>query len=273
MSSSGFTYGRDIAEDTKEETIVKVVIDDESKIKAIGTVTLSSAKEIAAARSAYDNASAEVKASVTELKTLEAAEKALADLQQADKDAVPGKVAGVKVSASYNAVKISWTKDAKAKGYTVYRAASKDGEYTELDTTSKTSLSDSGLKTGKTYYYKVEAYARYDGRYLTGEASDVVSAKTVLSKPAGVKAKAGVKKATVSWKKTAGATGYKVYRSTKKTSGYKLVKTVKGSRTTSFKNTKLAKKKTYYYKVKAYRTVDGKIVKSPYSSIVKVKTK
>ena len=246
-------------------------IDDQ--IKAIGTVTLSSAKEIAAARSAYDNASAEVKASVTELKTLEAAEKALADLQQADKDAVPGKVADVKVSASYNAVKISWTKDAKAKGYTVYRAASQNGEYTELDTTSKTSLSDSGLKTGKTYYYKVEAYAKYDGRYLTGEASDVVSAKTALSKPAGVKAKAGVKKATVSWKKTAGATGYKVYRSTKKSSGYKLVKTVKSSKTTSFKNTKLAKKKTYYYKVKAYRTVDGKIVKSPYSSIVKVKTK
>lgn len=246
-------------------------IDDQ--IKAIGTVTLSSAKEIAAARSAYDNASAEVKASVTELKTLEAAEKALAELQQADKDAVPGKVAGVKVSASYNAVKISWTKDAKAKGYTVYRAASKDGKYTELDTTSKTYLSDSGLKTGRTYHYKVEAYAKYDGRYLTGEASDVVSAKTVLAKPAGVKAKAGVKKATVSWKKTAGATGYKVYRSTKKSSGYKLVKTVKSSKTTSFRNTKLAKKKTYYYKVKAYRTVDGRNVYSPYSSIVKVKTK
>ena len=88
-----------------------------------------------------------------------------------------------------------------------------------------------------------------------------------------MKAKAGVKKATVSWKKTAGATGYKVYRSTKKSSGYKLVKTVKSSKTTSFRNTKLAKKKTYYYKVKAYRTVDGRNVYSPYSSIVKVKTK
>lgn len=247
-------------------------IDDQ--IKAIGTVTMSSAKEIAAARKAYDSASDEVKALVTELKSLEAAEKTLAELQQADRDAVPGRVSGVKASAaSYNTAKISWTKDEKAKGYTVYRAESKNGSYTELDTTSKTSMSDSGLKTGKTYYYKVEAYAKHDGRYLTGETSGVVSVKTVLSRPSGVKARAGVKKATVSWKKTAGAAGYKVYRSTKKSSGYKLVKTVKSSRTTSFSNTKLAKKKTYYYKIKAYRTVDGRNVYSSYSSAVKVKTK
>ncbi len=188
--------------------------------------------------------------------------------------ATPAKVSGVKASAAgYDSIKVSWNKASKADGYILYRAESKNGSYKEVRKTAGTSVSDKTLKTGRTYYYKVAAYANYSGSELKGSLSAVVSAKPVLSKPAGVKAKAGTKKATVSWKKTAGASGYKVYRSTKKSSGYKLVKTVKSGKTTSFSNTKLAKKKTYYYKVSAYRTVDGKAVSSSYSSVVKVKTK
>ncbi|MGN0527706.1 MAG: hypothetical protein ACI4IE_01130, partial [Eubacterium sp.] len=58
----------------------------------------------------------------------------------------------------------------------VYRATSKNGKYTKVATTSKTSYTNSKLKSKKTYYYKVVAYSSnssYNSAY-----SKVVSAKT-----------------------------------------------------------------------------------------------
>ena len=72
----------------------------------------------------------------------------------------------------------------------------------------------------------------------------------------GVKAtSAGHDSIKLTWKKTSGAKGYKVYRSTKKNGRYKLIKTTKKI---FFKNTGLTSNKSYYYKVKAYKTVKNK---------------
>ncbi len=84
---------------------------------------------------------------------------------------------------------------------------------------------------------------------------------------------AGSKKAYVKWKKVSGASGYEVYRATSKTGKYIKVKTLTSGNTTSYTNTKLASKKGYYYKVRAYRTVNGNKVYSSYSSIKYVKIK
>ena len=54
------------------------------------------------------------------------------------------------------------------------------------------------------------------------------SAKPALAKQSGFKVKAGKKSFTASWKKVSGASGYVVYYSTKKSSGFK-TKTVKGN--------------------------------------------
>lgn len=60
---------------------------------------------------------------------------------------------------------------------------------------------------------------------------------------------------TLKWKKTSDPiSGYMIYRSKKKSSGYKKIKTV-SSKTTSYKNTKLKRKTTYYYKIRPYRNV------------------
>ena len=92
--------------------------------------------------------------------------------------------------------------------------------------------------------------------------------------PKSLKAKNVNKKSVqLSWKKVSGASGYEVYRSLKKKSGFKKVTTIKKGTTVKYKNKKLKKKKTYYYKVRAYRTVNGKKVYSSYSSVAKVKIK
>lgn len=60
---------------------------------------------------------------------------------------------------------------------------------------------------------------------------------------------------TLKWKKlSVPVSGYMIYRSTKKNSGYKKIKTV-SQKTSSYKDKKLKKGKTYYYKIRPYRNV------------------
>lgn len=88
----------------------------------------------------------------------------------------------------------------------------------------------------------------------------------------GVKAtSAGHDSIKLTWKKTSGAKGYKVYRSTKKNGRYKLIKTTKK---TAFTNIMLKSNKTYYFKIKAYKTAKDKTYTSKkYSKTVSAKAR
>ena len=188
----------------------------------------------------------------------------------------PEKVQNVKASSnSYNSIKITWNKAAGADGYKIYRATSKSGKYSAIKTvTSASTLSytNTGLTTGKTYYYKVRAYTTINGSKVYGSYSSVVSAKPSLSKPS-LYLSAGSKKAYIKWSKISGASGYEIYRASSKNGYYSKIKTITSGKTTSYTNSKLTRKKTYYYKVRAYRYVSGKKVYSSYSSIKYVKVK
>ena len=87
------------------------------------------------------------------------------------------------------------------------------------------------------------------------------------------KVSAGKKKATVQWTKFENAEGYEIVYSLK--SNFKSKKTVKiNSGTTAKKVIKsLKSKKTYYVKIRAWRTIGGKKVYSGYSAVKKVKVK
>lgn len=178
----------------------------------------------------------------------------------------------VKASApAYNKVKVTWSGVTGAKGYEVFRASKKNGTYTKIQTltASARSYTDTGRATGTTYYYKVRAYKTSGNTRYAGSYSSVVSAKPALAKVTGLKAvKGGSRKIKVTWKKVTGASGYTVYQSKKKSSGYKAVKTVKSVKTLSWTTGKLNKGKTCYFKVRAYRTVNGKKVYGAYSQVV-----
>ncbi len=88
--------------------------------------------------------------------------------------------------------------------------------------------------------------------------------------------KKGKKAFTAKWKKMGPqVTGYQVqYSKSKKFTGKTTkVKTVSGEKKTSKKITKLSKKKTYYARVRTYKTVKGVKYYSPWSKVKKVKTK
>ena len=76
--------------------------------------------------------------------------------------------------------------------------------------------------------------------------------------------------ASIKWDKCVGVTGYEVYRATSKFGTYKKVGTVT---TTTFKNTGLKSKTTYYYKVRAYKTVGATKIYGNYSAIYTIATK
>ncbi len=173
-------------------------------------------------------------------------------------------------SSGYNRVKLTWNKISGASGYNVYRATSKYGKYTRVYTAasgSKLSYTNTRQTTGKTYYYKVRAYRIVNGTKVYGSSSYFKAAKPIPSKPIVKLTYAGYRKVKVSWNKISGASGYKVYRATSKYGKYTRVYTATSGSKLSYTNTGLTKGKTYYYKVRAYRTVNGTKVYGSYSSI------
>lgn len=189
----------------------------------------------------------------------------------------PNKVLGIKATSnSYNSIKLTWNKVINgANGYAVYRSTSKDGKYTLRKTiTSKNTIefTDTGLDTNTTYYYKVRAYRMIADKKKYGSYSEIVCAKPVLSKTT-ITVSSKSKKATIKWNKVLGASGYKVYSATSSNGTYSLKKTITSINTLSYTNTNLVSGKTYYYKVRAYRNVNGKVVYGPYSAVKSKKIK
>ena len=182
---------------------------------------------------------------------------------------------GVKATENtYNTLKISWEPVAEASFYQVFRSDAENGKYVKLGTyDSKTFSSISrSLGCGTTYYYKVRAYRWVSGERVFSDFSKIVSAKPVLSAPSNVKAVG--KSATtigISWNKVTGGEYYQVYRSDKKDGKYVLLGTY-DSNTSSSISKQLKNKTTYYYKVRAYRWVNGERVFSSFSSIASAKT-
>lgn len=158
-------------------------------------------------------------------------------------------------SAGYASVRISWGKVSYATGYAVYRATSKKGTYKYIGKTSKNYYTDAKRTTGTTYYYKVRAYRTVNKANKYGAYSAIVYAKALPATPVLTAKNAGTRKIKLSWKKISGAHGYEMYRATSKNGKYALAKRVASGSTLSFTNTRLTRGKTYYYKIRAYRTV------------------
>lgn len=195
-----------------------------------------------------------------------------------DKDGVAGKARLGKVkiatanSESYSTIRVTWNKVSGANGYKVYRSTSKDGKYAAIGSTAKNSavtFLDKKAVTGKTYYYKVRAYRNVSGKKVYGSYSATEKAKAVLSAPT-LSAGSTSKTAVLEWSKVKGADGYQVYASDSQNDTYTRIKITKGTGAT---DESLLTGKTRYYKVRAYRKVNGKAVYGSFSKIKKVTVK
>ncbi len=168
-------------------------------------------------------------------------------------------------SGGFDSVKLSWNTVAGAAGYEVYRADSSRGTYRLVATATASSLTDEGLSTGKTYYYKVRAFDEADGNRVYGGYSSYKYAKPVPAAPVGLTASSAQGGVALDWDDVRGVTMYEVYRATSKSGSYTKIATTAESHALS---TGLSAGRTYYYKVRAYTLSGKEKIYSSYSAIV-----
>lgn len=105
-------------------------------------------------------------------------------------------------------------------------------------------------------------------------ASTTAVKKTTVSKPKATTIKSlkksGKKAVKITYKKVSGVSGYQIYMSTKKKSGYKKIATL-SSKKSSYTKGKLKKGKKYYFKVRTMKKVSGKYRYSSFSKVRSIK--
>ena len=151
---------------------------------------------------------------------------------------------------------LTWKAVSGAASYRVYRATTKNGAYSVINTTKALTYTNTGAALGTTYYYKVEAL-NAAGKSMGFSA--IVEGKVAPVLAVGYSSVSG--KPQLTWKAVPGATEYQVYRSTQQNSGYSKINTTTA---TSYVNTGAKAGTTYYYRIVA---VKGTAV-SDFSNIV-----
>ena len=148
-------------------------------------------------------------------------------------------------SATSGKPQLTWKAVSGAASYKVYRATTKNGAYSVINTTKALTYTNTGAALGTTYYYKVEAL-NAAGKSMGFSA--VVEGKVAPVLAVGYSSVSG--KPQLTWKAVPGATEYQVYRSTQQNSGYSKINTTTA---TSYVNTGAKAGTTYYYKIVAVK--------------------
>ena len=78
-------------------------------------------------------------------------------------------------STKKGVVSLSWGKITGATGYTVYRSTSLNGKYTALKNVTTSSYNNTGLASGKKYFYKIKAYRTVSGKKIYSSFSNTVN--------------------------------------------------------------------------------------------------
>ncbi|AFM43212.1 cell wall-binding protein [Desulfosporosinus acidiphilus SJ4] len=151
-------------------------------------------------------------------------------------------------------INLTWDPVSNATCYYVFRSTSSTGTYSIVGEPTTTNYTDSGLSSGITYYYKVEAL----GNSGSSPDSAIVPATTTyfngaITAPTNLSATpANTNQIYLTWSPVSNATYYNVYRSTSALGSF----TVIGApTTTNYTDSGLSSGITYYYKVVAVGSV------------------
>ena len=173
-------------------------------------------------------------------------------------------------STNFDTLQLSWPAIAGASGYDLYRFNTATSAYDLIANQTALTYNDVSLTTGITYTYVVKAYRMVDVVKVESTASVAVSGKPIPSSVTNFKVvMPGISFMDLSWSAVTGATGYEILRSSSSTGTYVLVGTITSA--TTFKNTGLTFNATYYYKIRAYTTINTTKVYSLTSTYISAK--
>ncbi|MEE0515387.1 MAG: fibronectin type III domain-containing protein [Emergencia sp.] len=193
--------------------------------------------------------------------------------------AKPAKVQELKVEKNgYKSLKLSWKPVEGATSYQVYRSKTgKSGSFALKKTTTSTKYSNTGITCGKTYYYKVRAVNKAGkGAFSAVKSNKVQPGKVTITKVTCPRENC----VRIHWNKVDGATGYQIYKRKKGSTSWSNCNytndkfswsySKKYNYATHMLTTFVASGDSAYtkweYKVRAYRTVNGKKVYGYFST-------
>jgi fibronectin type 3 domain-containing protein len=162
---------------------------------------------------------------------------------------IPAAPTALSASAGSSQVGLSWTASAGATNYSVKRATTSGGPYTQVAAPTSTSYTDPAVTNGTAYFYVVSAVNSAGESSNSSQVSATpVAVVTIPASPTALTASPGNSVVTLSWTGSSGATGYRVKRSTINGGPYTQIAT---PTSTSYSDTAVTIGTPYYYVVSA----------------------
>ena len=164
--------------------------------------------------------------------------------------APPSAPSNLTATAGNAQVALSWTASAGATSYTVKRATTTGGPYSNVATgLGTTSYTNTSLINGQPYFYVVTAVNSTGESGNSNEASATPAPPPPPNAPSNLTATAGNAQVALSWSAVSGATSYNVKRADDAGGPYTTVATAIA--TASYTNTGLINGQPYFYVVSA----------------------
>ncbi|MFN7920008.1 MAG: DUF4082 domain-containing protein [Bryobacteraceae bacterium] len=170
----------------------------------------------------------------------------------------PAAPQGLIASGGNGVVSLSWSSSAGASSYNVKRSTSNGGPYGLVTNTASTTLNDTGLANGVTYYYVVTAQ-NSGGESGNSNQAFATPQAAVLPAPTGLTASGGNGQISLSWNAVSGASSYTIWRSNTNGGPYGLLTGTSG---VTFPDNLVTNGLTYYYVI----TAQGSSGPSAYSN-------
>ncbi len=147
-------------------------------------------------------------------------------------------------TVSENQLKIFWTEVEGAEKYAVLRRDEPDGEFVRIKWKKKLSFTDT-VEPDKTYWYKISAFKRLEGKKSsTKESGTRAAVISDIEPPLNLKAEAEGKSVTVSWDKDPKASAYIVSR---RNDFFSQTLTIKRVKKPTFTDKKVVPGQVYHY--------------------------
>lgn len=167
------------------------------------------------------------------------------------------------VSLSSEKMQITWRKVSNAMGYEIYRGTQAGGKFKKIATVkgSVRKYIDKSVKSGKKYFYKINAIGNLNGIKISSGYSETASFRALKQVQIASVKLTKEDHLLLKWSKVAGATKYKIFRSSAKNGSYKKIAIVPGSGSSyqTYTDKSVISGKTYYYRIQAYSEEKGAI--------------
>ncbi|HHW95298.1 MAG TPA: leucine-rich repeat protein [Mogibacterium sp.] len=164
----------------------------------------------------------------------------------------------------------SWTSQDAEEGAVKYKVEYKRSTWKNYkvlsEDTTENYFKKANLVDGARYRFKVTPYVEEDGVKYTGDSKYSSYIYTLKKLPRPRVSKVSRNYVRVRWTNIPGESGYQIVRSRYKTKGFRTIRrpSYKYSRTSRIRTTR---NRRFYYKIRAYKNVDGKRIYGPWSNL------